>query len=183
MSGIHYIVGLEPAVEELLRRTDAIDESLIQINLLLEKLAMTFEEKTQLLINYAKALKDQVAGLENGEAEATIAALRAEVAATAAALAAAQGEIAADTAQEEFLGAQIDELLPAPPVVEPEPEGPPFGTPGPEVLDPEPPADEQPMPEPPFVEEDPIVTPDPIVEPEPVVEPTPEPISSDDMVA
>lgn len=161
MSGNHYIVGLEPAVEELLRRTDDIDNRLTNIHSLLEKLAMTFEENVQLLINYAKALKDQVTGLENGEAEATIAALRAEVVATAAALSAAQDEIAADTAQEEALNPQILELLAPPAVVEPDPvlepapelpveeepvvgdpmpesEGPPFGTPGTEVLNPEP---------------------------------------------
>ena len=105
---------------------------------------MTFEENVQLLINYAKALKAQLDAMNSGETEAIIAALQAEVAATAAALAAAQAEIAADTAQEESLGAQITELL-SPPVVE------------------------EPEPEPVVDEEEPVVG-DPMPEPEPVVE-------------
>lgn len=165
MAGNTYLVGSKAALQELLYRSDAvadrltaITEQLTIITTKLTRLEMTFEENVQLLINYAKALKAQLDAVTNGEAEALIAALQAEVEATRAQLLAAQAEIAADTAQEESLGAQITELL-SPPVVE------------------EPPADEQPAEEePPFVEEDPIVEEEPVVgdpmpEPEPVVEP------------
>lgn len=172
MAGNTYLVGSKAALQELLYRSDAvadrlsaITEQLTIITSKLTRLEMTFEENVQLLINYAKALKAQLDALNNGETEAIIAALQAEVAATAAALAAAQQEIAADTAQEESLGAQITELLAPPVVVEPEPE-----------------------PEPVVDEEEPVVG-DPMPEPEPVVEPpaddlfVPPADTSTDMVA
>lgn len=178
MAGNTYIVGAEAALQELLHRSDAIpdrlcaiSEQLTIITSKLTRLEMNFEENVQLLINYAKALKAQLDALSSGETEAIIAGLQAEVAATAAALAAAQQEIAADTAQEETLGAQIVELLSPPVVVEPEPEPTP-----------------EPEPEPVVDEEEPVVG-DPIAEPEPVVEPpaddlfVPPADTSTDMVA
>lgn len=165
MAGNTYFVGTDAALAELLQRTDAISEHLTIIDSRLETLAMTFEEYVQLLINYAKALKTQLEAMQSGATDALIEGLQAEVEATKARLNEALAEIAADTAQEESLGAQIAELL-APSVAE----------------EPEPPADEQPAEqEPPFVEEDPIVTPDP--EPVPELLPPPVlPVAEDDLV-
>ncbi len=110
-----FFVGVEAALQELLTRTDRIEQTLSDLE---DDLVASFEMAVDALVDSTIALKAENDALKaDDEADAAaLAAAEAKVAETEAALAAAQGEIAADTAEEERLFGRIQEVLPTPPV-------------------------------------------------------------------
>lgn len=113
-----FFVGVEAALAELLTRTDRIEQTLSN----LEDYMASFEMAVDALVDYTIALKAENDALKaDDEADAAaLAGAELKVLEAEAALAAAQGEIAADSAEEERLFGRIQEVLPTPPV-EPEP--------------------------------------------------------------
>lgn len=114
-----FLVGTEAALNELLERTERIENNLSTALTIMA----TFETAVEALVDYAKALKVENALLvANDEADAAaIAAANAKVAEAEAALNASQAEMAADTAEEDRLLPLIASVLSPEPEPTPEP--------------------------------------------------------------